>query len=72
MTIQHLSICPIADGKHLYPYQCCCQIILYTQRKIVEHMLDLCKHSVTRPCWKCRELADKLIVYTFEENNDTV
>ena len=35
-------------------------------------MLDLCKHSVTRPCWKCRELADKLIVYTFEENNDTV
>ena len=71
MTIQHLSICPIADGKHLYPYQCCCQIIMYTQRKIVEHMLSLCKHSVMIPCWKCKDLAEQLMYYRFEEVYET-
>lgn len=70
--MEHISICPIADGKHLYPYKCCCQIIRYTQNKIAEHMLNVCKHSVTKPCWKCRELAKDIILYRFEENSDAV
>lgn len=72
MTRQHLSICPIADGKHLHPYQCCCQIIMYTQRRTVEYMLSLCKHSVIVPCWNCKDLAEELIAYRFEEEHDVV
>ena len=72
MTKQHLSICPIANGRHLHPYNCCCRVITLTQELVVNHMLSLCKHSAITPCWNCKDLAEQLTAYRFEEEHDTV
>lgn len=67
---EHLPICPIAKGRHLYPYMCCCRIIQYTQKNIADHLLRVCKHSATVPCWKCVEMAVMIEEYKFEDYDE--